>query len=125
MLSVAFSPDGRLLASVADDRTLRLWDVATGQPHGPSLTGHRDEIRTVAFSPDGRWVATGSRDGLVRLWDTEFTSWVEAGCTMVSRNLSMTEWEQLAPGMAYERTCPDRPAGEGAPRDALVARYSS
>ncbi|MGY1761802.1 TIR domain-containing protein [Geodermatophilus sp. SYSU D00779] len=125
VLSVAFSPDGHLLASVADDRTVRLWNVATGQQHGPSLTGHRGEIRTVAFSPGGRWVATGSRDGLVRLWDTEFTAWVEAGCRMVSRNLSMTEWEQLAPGMAYERTCPELSAGEGAPPDAPVARYAN
>ena len=124
VLGVAFSPDGRLLASVSNDQTLRLWDVVTGQPHGPQLTGHTDEVRAVAFSPDGRWVATASADTLVRMWDLEFASWVESGCRMVNRNLSMTEWSQIAPGLAYERTCPELPAGEGASHDAPAAHYS-
>jgi Tol biopolymer transport system component len=65
---VAFSPDGRLLASAGDDGTVRLWDPASGE-HQRTLTGHRESVRGVAFSPDGRQLASGSRDGTVRLWD--------------------------------------------------------
>jgi hypothetical protein len=39
-------------------------------------------------------------------------------------NLSMTEWDQLLPGVRYERTCPDLPAGDGAPPGAPAARYA-
>jgi hypothetical protein len=42
---------------------------------------------------------------------------------LVDRNLSLAEWNQYASGIAYERTCPALPSGEGAPRDAPVARY--
>jgi len=48
---------------------------------------------------------------------------VASGCHLVNRNLSLIEWDQVAPGLPYERTCPDLPAGEGAPRDAPAARY--
>jgi WD40 repeat protein len=65
--SVAFSPDGRLLASASDDKTVWLWDPATGQ-HRRTLTGHAGPVRSVAFSPDGRLLASAGDDGTVRLW---------------------------------------------------------
>jgi WD40 repeat protein len=56
---VAFSPDGRMLATANGDKAARLWDPATGECLR-TLTGHDGEVRGVAFSPDGRLLATAN-----------------------------------------------------------------
>jgi len=66
--AVAFSPDGKLVASASDDATVRLWDAATGAARR-TLEGHSDWVSAVAFSPDGKLVASASYDKTVRLWD--------------------------------------------------------
>jgi WD40 repeat protein len=65
---VAFSPDGKTLASASNDQTIRLWDAATGTQQ-QTLAGHSDCVRAVAFSPDGKTLASTSDDGTIRLWD--------------------------------------------------------
>ena len=66
--SLAFSPDGRTLASASHDQTVRLWDAAAGK-ETHTCTGHTDEVNAVAFSPGGKVLASASRDKTIRLWD--------------------------------------------------------
>ena len=68
--SVAFSPDGKILAAGTFDGTVQLWNVATRRQIGLPLASGTGEVLSVAFSPDGKILATGnSGDGTVRLWN--------------------------------------------------------
>src|SRR5262249_15679382 len=67
--SVAFSPDGRRLATVSEKKTVKIWDTATAQELlTPPVTG---EVLCAALRPpEGRWLVTGDRSGTVTVWDT-------------------------------------------------------
>jgi WD40 repeat protein len=67
--SVAFSPDGKQIASSSLD--IRLWDAETGARIGQPMEGHDDAILSIAFSPDGKQIASGSLDKTIRLWNVE------------------------------------------------------
>ncbi|NMG05524.1 NB-ARC domain-containing protein [Brasilonema sp. UFV-L1] len=66
--SVAFSPDGKTLASGSSDRTLKLWDISNGRCL-KTLLGHTRWVRSVAFSPDGTILASCGGDNTLKLWD--------------------------------------------------------
>lgn len=66
--SVAFSLDGKLMATGSDDETVKIWDLGTGQQLA-ELKGHAATVCTLAFSPDGKTLATGSLDRTVKIWD--------------------------------------------------------
>ena len=67
--SVAFSPDGSILASGSEDGTTRLWNIATGQVDGVLLNENESWVKNVVFSPDGTVLISAGWDSVIRLWD--------------------------------------------------------
>ena len=67
--SLAFSPDGKVLASGSKSQTIKLWDAATGQEQA-TLQGHMKPVFSLAFSPDGKLLASGSGDKTIKIWNT-------------------------------------------------------
>ena len=68
MSAIAFSPDGKQIASGSSDKTIQLWDVVTGD-YQKTLIGHSEGVTAVAFSLDGKQIASGSSHKTIRLWD--------------------------------------------------------
>ena len=107
--SLAYSPDGTILASGSYDRTIRLWDMAAKEEIAP-MEGHRRLVTSVAFSPDGTTLASGSAS--IRLWDVAareeiatlegHSDWVSSvafspdGTTLASGSASIRLWDVAA-----------------------------
>jgi WD40 repeat protein len=94
-MSVAVSPDGLSLVSASYDRTVRVWDLATGKERR-TLRGHLAGVTSVAFHPSGRYLASASSDGTLRLWST-----ATGACLAVL--LSLPEgWAAFTPDGRYK-----------------------
>jgi glucose repression regulatory protein TUP1 len=86
--SVCFSPDGRYLATGAEDKLIRVWDIASRTIRN-TFSGHEQDIYSLDFARDGRTIASGSGDRTVRLWDINegqniLTLSIEDGVTTVA-----------------------------------------
>ena len=120
---LAFSPDGKTLASASGDHTARLWDVVSATPACRPLR-HKGAVRTLAFSPDGTRLVTGSDDATARLWQVASGQPVgealrhrteRAGRRFQPRRPVGADGRQRPHGSALGRFHGAAPGGTGAP----------
>ena len=107
--SVAFSPDGRRIASGSNDTRCGSGTPITGQQVGAPLTGHTSSVFSVAFSPDGRHIVSASVDNTVRLWPGP-PAWPDLLCDKLTANMSHKQWRDwVSPDIPYITVCPGLP----------------
>lgn len=103
--TVDVSLDGKTIASGSRDKTVRLWDVESGQEVAV-LHGHTDYVNRVQFSTDGKSLFSSSDDHKIIRLNVDFTSFPDLVCKTVDRNLTCEEWKELdTDDTAYRRLC--------------------
>ncbi len=103
-LGLAFSPDGRTLASSHRDGTVGLWDIESLQPNGSPLPGVPNSWVAARFRPDGDRLFAVSDSGQAIRWEVDPEVWVKHACT-VAGDLTPEQWEELVPEQDYVSVC--------------------
>jgi WD40 repeat protein len=103
--SLGFSPDGRTLLASGCDGSARLYDVASRDEIGTPLQGPGNVHNESVFSADGQRVIVHYSDGTAYIWDVSPGSWKQRACSVASRSLTVSEWQQFLPGRPYRNVC--------------------
>lgn len=111
VLSLAFSPDGQVLAAGTEAGQVQFIDMESGRPIGGPVSGQRDWVNTVAFAPDGETLVAGSEDGSIALiassaWTDDIAVLAEDLCSVAGRGMTQTEWNEFVAFKPYEAGCP-------------------
>ena len=93
----AVAPDGTWIVSASDDKTLRIWDVATGAERR-TLKGHTEEVYGCAVAPDGTWIVSASDDKTLRIWDVATGDPRRTLKGHTGLGVQGVRWRPMAPG---------------------------
>ena len=104
--SAAFSPGGKVLASISQYGTVRLWDVTVGRPIGDPFTSQDNIAQSLAFSTDGRTLVIAG--DTIWLWNVDYMADIAAYlCASAGRSFTQAEWARwVKPRPAYQNICP-------------------
>ena len=106
VMDLKFSPDDKYLGAASSDKTARIWYMDKIFELPIVLDDHTDWVFTLDFHPDGNYLVTGSKDKVVRKWPIKPDKMAEEICSLLSRNMSDTEWAQyVGEDINKQETC--------------------